>query len=120
LFGAIVPADYCFSEGNLQTLFIRELVPWDQFIGKANPGHEAVADFLLTGAIDHAITTNVDWLIERAAWDHLGGDLGAALTSGDVVLREAHHRALVKPHGCGFLDRDNTVWSDGFRHPPRP
>jgi hypothetical protein len=102
-------ADYFFQRGMLQTHFIRHLMPWASMIGCPNSGHEAVADFLLTGAIDHAFTTNVDWLIERAG-EELGAYLMASLNAGEANAVVAH-RPLLKAHGCGRRDPDNTVWT---------
>jgi len=95
----------------LQAIFIRRLVPWNTLVGPPNEGHEAIADFLMCGAIDHALTTNFDWLVERVAWDRLGTDFVASLESAEAVINEPRHKTLFKAHGCGLRDRDNTVWT---------
>lgn len=102
-------ADYFFERGMLP-IFIHTLVPWTELVGEPNRGHEAIGDFLLTKAADHSITTNVDWLIERSV-ERMGGDLVGSLDGAEAVLHEATHAPLLKPHGCGFRDRDNTVWT---------
>jgi len=103
-------ADYFFDRGMLHTHFIAHLVPWASMIGVPNSGHEAVADFLLIGAIDYAFTTNFDWLIERAG-EELGAYLVASLTAGEANAHQAHHRPLLKAHGCGRREPQQTVWT---------
>jgi len=94
----------------LHTHFIGHLVSWANMIGTPNSGHEAIADFLIIGAINHAFTTNFDWLIERAGED-LGAYLVASLTAGEANASEANHRALLKAHGCGRRNPDQTIWT---------
>jgi hypothetical protein len=103
-------ADYFLDLHMLHSHFIAHLVPWARMIGVPNSGHEAIADFLLTGTIDYVFTTNFDWLIERAG-EELGAYLIASLTAGEANAHEAHHRPILKAHGCGRRDPDQTVWT---------
>lgn len=67
-------ANHFLAAGTLQTVFIGSIVPWRDLVAEPNEGHAAIADFVLTGAIDQAVSTNFDMLIERATWA-LGGDI---------------------------------------------
>lgn len=104
-------ADYFFDRGALVTVFIRRLVPWGDLVRRPNRGHEAIADFLLTEAIDHAVTTNFDWLIEVTVWQNLGGNFTASLNGDEAVVYAANYSPLIKLHGCGNRDPDNTLWT---------
>src|SRR6185437_11489947 len=53
-------AEHFAGLGTLTSVFIRTLVPWEQFIKPPNAGHQAIADFLLTGASPAALSTNYD------------------------------------------------------------
>jgi hypothetical protein len=103
-------ADHFVDSGGLVNVFIRQVVPWDDLVSSPNAGHQAIADLLLTGGADHAISTNYDQLIERSVWD-LGADFVASLDGVEANLHSASHRPLLKVHGCCNRDRDNTVWT---------
>jgi hypothetical protein len=100
-----------FAEANtLRTVFIPALVPWDDFVRPPNPGHAALADFLITRAAAGALSGNYDTLIERRAQDY-GFDLLASLDGDEATARAAHHSPLLKFHGCSTRDRGATVWA---------
>lgn len=94
----------------LATVFIPKLVPWEDFVRPPNPGHAAVADFLITGIATAALSGNYDYLIERCAQDY-GFDLLASLDGDEATARSVHHSPLLKFHGCSVRDRAATVWT---------
>jgi hypothetical protein len=101
-------AEYFADLHLLKPVFIERLVPWSEFMQRPNPGHAAVADFLITGAAVVALSANFDTLIERSAWDY-GADFQGSL-DGDEASVSAH-KPLLKFHGCAFLYRGATVWT---------
>jgi hypothetical protein len=105
-------ANYFLDRDLLLMYFVTTLVPWTDVVAREpNVGHEAVADFLLTGAARFAVTTNFDWLIETAGWHKLGEDLQASLTGAEAVQHEQRHSPLLKLHGCGNRNRQATIWT---------
>lgn len=102
-------ADFLFASGVLRTLFIDRLVEWEPFFRNPNDGHSALADFLWCRAATFIITTNVDYLVERAS-EELGSSLRTSL-DGVEANRIWTHAAFLKVHGCGVRDPENTVWS---------
>lgn len=103
-------ADYFFLNGTLKSVFIDALVPWPRFARPSNPGHAALADFLITGAASAALSTNFDNLIERRAWDY-GADFRPSLNGEDANVIASVHSPLLKIHGCEICDRGTTVWT---------
>jgi hypothetical protein len=69
-----------------------------------------VADFLICGAIDFALSTNYDTHIEDAAADLGERDLHPSLDGDEANIRSMNQRPLLKLHGCCVRDRANTVW----------
>lgn len=102
-------AEFFYQGGRLETYYIPRLIDKDAFAGDSNPGHIAVADFLLTGAIRAAVSTNYDTLIE-AAGGPLKGTVESAL-DGNEISRIHEGAPLLKIHGCWLRDRDHTVWT---------
>jgi hypothetical protein len=102
-------AEYFAGRGELKSIFIHALVPWDDFTRPPNAGHGAVADFLLTRAAQAGLSTNYDNLIERRAWDY-GADFRGSLDGGEANTDSAKHSPLLKFHGC-ISDKPNTVWA---------
>ena len=98
------------ANGNLGSVFIDTLVPWSRFVRPPNPGHAAVADFLITGAAAGAISANYDNLIERRAHEY-GFDLMASLDGDEAMVHARKHGPLLKFHGCSQRDRRATVWT---------
>lgn len=98
-------------ETNQFTSFFLGTIERTDFFAPTNRGHSAVADFLLTNAVRSAISTNVDWLIERAALDLGQSDFNAVVKRTDIN-RPRDYADLVKLHGCLKIDREHTVWCD--------
>lgn len=96
--------------GTLKTVFIEEIVPWTEFMRPPNPGHAAVADFLITGAASGALSGNYDNLIERQAHGY-GSDFLPSLDGDEATVRAHRHAPLLKFHGCAVHDRRATVWA---------
>lgn len=102
-------AKFFYQRGELDTLYIQTLVDKDAFYGPPNEGHRAVADFLLTGAVRGAVSTNYDTLIE-AAGQHLYGAVEVALDGAGTALVQ-RGAPLLKIHGCWAIDPLHTVWT---------
>ena len=103
-------AQHFVELGTLKSVFIERLVPWKSFVRPSNPGHAAVADFLVTGAVASALSANYDVLIERRAWDY-GADFRGSLDGDEATVRAAIHSPLLKFHGCSVRDPKETVWT---------
>ena len=93
-----------------QALFIGTLVPWHQLTGRANAGHEALADLLACQALTAAFTTNFDTLVEAAATELGEPDFRAVVDTNDIA-QSTPHRPFLKLHGCAIRSRPSTVWS---------
>jgi len=100
-------ADHLFA-GGLQSLFVRDLVKWRPFRRNPNIGHRALADFLTSGAVPFAATTNFDELVELSAME-LGEDSFKASFTSDEANVNRGHRPFLKIHGC-VCDIDHTLW----------
>lgn len=92
-----------------ESFFIAELVPWPQFKGPPNGGHEAIADLLACGAVAGASTTNFDALVESAAAQLGEPDFRAIVDAGDLTQHTLHGPYL-KLHGCEVRTRPSTIW----------
>jgi hypothetical protein len=103
-------AEYFFRRGELATVYLRTLIDKDAFAGQPNPGHYAVADLLLVRAIQTAVTTNVDTLIETAG-QMLLGQIGAGIDAHGVAGLPPDTAPLLKIHGCRAADLAHTVWA---------
>lgn len=110
-------AEHFAGLNTLKAQFIENLVPWSEFECRPNPGHAAIADFLITKAAVAGLSSNYDKLIERRAWDY-GADFLGSL-DGDEATARAHAQApLLKFHGCSHRDRGSTVWAPSQLHDP--
>ncbi len=105
-------AEFFFQRGELATLYFRTLIDFDAFAGQPNPGHEAVADLLLTRGIQTAVTTNVDILIETAG-QFLFGQIGTGVSGNVCAALPPDQSPLLKIHGCRTCYPDNMVWAPG-------
>lgn len=105
-------AEFFFQRGELGTIYLRTLIEPHVFAAPPNPGHVAVADFLLTGAVQVAVSTNVDTMIETAG-QMLFGQIGVGIERATVGALPADVSPLLKVHGCWTIDRANTVWAKG-------
>jgi hypothetical protein len=105
-------AEFFFHRGQLETFYLRTLIDHHAFAGPPNPGHTAVADLLLVRAIQTAVSTNVDTLIETAG-TLLLGQVGVGIDRAAVAALPPDISPLLKIHGCWASDRDNTLWAPG-------
>lgn len=103
-------AEHFAATNTLHSVFIEHLVPWRDFVRPSNPGHAAIADFLLTRAAAAGISSNYDTLIERRAWDY-GADFRGSLDGDEAIADGIHQAPLLKFHGCAHRDRGSTVWA---------
>lgn len=103
-------AEHFADLNTLKATFIERLVPWPEFVKPPNPGHAAIADFLITKVAAAGLSSNYDMLIERCAWNY-GFDFRGSL-DGDEAAVHAHTQGpLLKFHGCSQRDRTSTVWA---------
>jgi hypothetical protein len=105
-------AEFFFQRGQLGTMYLRTLIDPHAFAGPPNAGHIAVADLLLVRAIQTAVSTNVDTLIEAAGLLLLG-QVGVGIERRAVAALAPDISPLLKIHGCWSTDRDNTLWAPG-------
>jgi hypothetical protein len=103
-------AEHFAGLNTLQSVFIEHLVPWQAFVRPSNPGHAAIADFLITRAAVAGISSNYDFLIERRAWDY-GADFRGSLDGDEATADSVRQAPLLKFHGCSHRDRQATVWT---------
>lgn len=102
-------AEYAKAHVDLGTVFIKTIVPWEQFSRAPNPGHEAVADLTITQACAAALTSNYDNLIERSGWQ-LCAPFPVSLDGAQATATQ-HQSPYLKFHGCGHIDQQRTVWT---------
>ena len=103
-------AEHFAALTTLKTMFIEHLVPWLAFVRPPNPGHAAIADFLITRAAVAGLSSNYDTLIERRAWDY-GADFQGSLDGDEATVHANTQGPLLKFHGCAHRDRLSTVWA---------
>jgi hypothetical protein len=99
--------EHLFAAG-LQSIFVRDLVPWRSFHRDVNVQHEAIADLLTAEAADFGVTTNFDELVEVSAMN-LGADTFDAAVDANQASVPRRHSPFVKLHGCA-RDPDHTLW----------
>jgi hypothetical protein len=100
---------FCDS-GELQSVFLRKLVPWNELVGYPNSGHHATGDFLACRAVCAVLSTNVDGLIEQWA----NGQkvfLRGAIEAGEVADLADRTAPLLKIHGCMVRAPYTTLWA---------
>jgi hypothetical protein len=110
-------AEYFVGLNTLKAQFIENLVPWKDFERPPNPGHAAIADFLITKAAVAGLSSNYDKLIERRAWDY-GADFRGSLDGDEATACANAQAPLLKFHGCSHCDRGSTVWAPSQLHDP--
>ncbi|MBE2242144.1 MAG: SIR2 family protein [Burkholderiaceae bacterium] len=108
-------AEHFAGLNTLKAVFIEHLVPWREFVRPPNPGHAAVADFLITKIVVAGLSSNYDTLIERCAWDY-GADLRGSLDGEQATVASHKQAPLLKFHGCSHIDRGSTVWAPSQLH----
>jgi hypothetical protein len=104
-------AQFFFERRELNTVYLRTYVNRHDFAAPPNPGHFAIADFLINTGITTAVSTNVDTLIEGAG-DILFGRVGAGISRGIVAALPNSQSPLLKVHGC-WSDPASTIWARG-------
>lgn len=103
---------YFLDERLYEPIFIGSLVPWSLFRKEYHLGHVAVADLLAIGALQFAISTNYDSLVEDAVSSLGERDYGAALEPHENPYGGSRpYKSLHKIHGCCVKDRTHTVWT---------
>jgi len=110
-------SEYLFGAGH-QSLFVRNLVDWRPFRRDPNTGHQAVADFLTSSAVQYAVTTNYDDLVEVAAFNLGESSLEPSVDSATANIGRDHNPYL-KIHGC-VRDPDHTLWCHSQLNAPPP
>lgn len=103
-------AEYFAALNTLKAQFIENLVPWTDFERHPNPGHAAIADFLIIKVAVACLSSNYDKLIERRAWDY-GADFRGSLDGDEATACAKAQAPLLKFHGCSHRDRGSTVWA---------
>jgi hypothetical protein len=103
-------AGHFFTSGQFTSVFIGNLVPWNDLTGSPNAGHAAVSDFLITRAINGALSANFDTLIENWAAEHKIV-LRGALDGQEAVAFAQTTSPLLKFHGCLVRDQTQTLWT---------
>jgi hypothetical protein len=103
-------AEHFAALNTLKSQFIENLVPWSEFVRPPNPGHAAIADFLITKAVVAALSSNYDKLIEQCGWDY-GADFFGSLDGDEATVCSRRQAPLLKFHGCSYRDRANTLWA---------
>jgi SIR2-like domain len=110
-------AEHFVGLNNLKTVFIENIVPWVEFERPPNPGHAAIADFLITKNFAAGLSGNYDKLIERCAWNY-GADFVGSLDGDEATVANYKQAPLLKFHGCGHRDRSSTVWASSQLEDP--
>jgi hypothetical protein len=105
-------AEFFFHRGELATVYFRTLIDQNAFAGPPNEGHYAAADLLLVRAVQTAVTTNVDTLVETAG-QILFGQIGVGIEEAVVAALPPDIAPLLKVHGCRSIDAPNMVWAPG-------
>lgn len=105
-------AGHFYANHEFERIFINRLVPWDKLAGVPNPGHVAIADFLVCRAAAAALSANFDPLIENWAFERKIAMRGA-LDGLEAVNFAATSSPLVKFHGCMQRNREQTIWTAG-------
>lgn len=103
-------AGHFYDNHMFREVFLDELVPWNELVGRPNAGHEAIGDFLVARTLRAALTSNFDPLIERWAQDHKVA-LRGALDGHEAVTFSNVSNPLIKFHGCWHREPEHTVWS---------
>ena len=103
-------AEHFVALNMLESIFIERIIPWSRFMRPPNLGHAAVADFLITRLIVAGVSTNLDTLVERRAWDY-GFDFRSSLEGNQANRYSQTQSPYLKLHGCLHIDRSTTVWA---------
>jgi hypothetical protein len=105
-------AEYFFQRDELSPVFLSTLVDRNAFAGRPNDGHYAIADLMLSRALQTALTTNIDTLVEAAGL-YLFGQIEVGIDGLAVAAVPPTVIPMLKIHGCRTIDPANTVWAPG-------
>lgn len=103
-------AGHFYASGQFKSVFIRNLVPWNELTGSPNAGHAAVSDFLITRAAHCVLSGNFDTLIENWAAERKIL-LRGALDGQEAVSFAQSTNPLLKFHGCLVRGQPETLWT---------
>jgi hypothetical protein len=101
-------ANFFFQRDELATTYLSTLIDRNAFAGRPNAGHYAVADLMLSKAVQTVVTTNVDTLIEGAGL-FLFGQVEVGIDGLAVAAIPATKTPMLKVHGCRMIDPGNTI-----------
>jgi Sir2 family len=111
-------AEYFFQRGELPTVYLATLIDRNAFAGRPNEGHYAIADLMLSRALQTVVTTNVDTLVESAGV-YLFGQVEVGIDGHAVAALPPTAIPMLKLHGCRTIDLANTIWAAGqLARPP--
>ena len=105
-------SEYFFQRGELTTVYLATLIDRNAFAGRPNEGHVAIADLMLSRALQTMVTTNIDTLIESAG-NSLFGQIEVGIDGHAVAALPPASVPMLKLHGCRAVDLANTVWAPG-------
>jgi hypothetical protein len=105
-------AEYFFQRGELPTVYLATLIDRNAFASRPNEGHYAIADLMLSRALQTVVTTNVDTLVESAGV-FLFGQVEVGIDGHAVAALPPTVIPMLKLHGCRMIDPANTVWAAG-------
>lgn len=103
-------AAHFHDAGQLQSVFLKRLVPWNELVGEPNSGHHAIGDFLASRAVTATLSTNFDTMIEQWAKGHKI-DLRGAVEPAEAAPFADQTAPLLKLHGCMDRTREETLWT---------
>ncbi|HVL69394.1 MAG TPA: hypothetical protein VM364_19205 [Vicinamibacterales bacterium] len=103
-------AAHFYTSGQFTSVFIGNLVPWNDLTGSPNAGHAAVSDFLITRAAHGALSANFDTLIENWAAENKVLMRGA-LDGHEAIAFAQSTSPLLKFHGCLVRAQPQTLWT---------
>jgi hypothetical protein len=111
-------AEYFFRRGELPTVYLATMIDRNAFAGRPNGGHFAIADLMLSRALQTVVTTNIDTLVESAGV-FLFGQVEVGIDGHAVAALPPAVIPMLKLHGCRTIDLANTVWARGqLAHDP--
>jgi NAD-dependent SIR2 family protein deacetylase len=105
-------AEFFLPRPPLWASFRDQYIDWSRFRGNPNSGHFAIADFLGCRALNMAVSTNVDAMIEGAS-HRLGEPDFHPAVEGDEASHYREYSPLLKIHGCINRDRSKIIWCHG-------
>ncbi len=105
-------AEFFLSTPAFTAGFRDRYIEWGRFSGEPNGGHFAIADLLGCRAAEAAVTTNLDFFVERAA-ERLGEPDFRAAVEGDEAMHHCSHGPFLKIHGCMSRNRNKILWCHG-------